>query len=272
MNKRLIAYVDELFIGIKKDRQAMDMKEELLANSNEKYNDLISGGKGEEEAYQMVIAGIGDIKELMNGLYETGEFMDHDIKKNRGLRSIFLSLATSLYLLSLAVVFIFDQLRLYNAGIVIMLFMWAAASGLIVYGNSIGRYKYEKKDNTFAESYKEQLSVHDRAKRMRSTLSALVWSATAVLYFSFSFVTAYWHISWIFYLAGIFFQLLVLYRYGRKSHREAYFYGMLLSVTVIVYFVISFAFRAWAWSWILFIVSVAVSQIIKLMKLWREEV
>jgi len=271
MNKRIVAYVDELFIGKQHDPQAMDVKEELLANLSDKYEDLIAEGKSEGEAYETVIDSVGDIKGLMGGLEDVGEFKADDIKKNRNLRSIFLSLGASIYVLGLAVVFAFDQLQFYSLGIGIMLILWAAATGLIVYGNNLGKYKYEKKDNTFAENYKERLSRNDRNKRMISSLSALNWSAIFTLYFAVSFSTGFWFITWIIFFAGTFLQLLIFYKYGRKRHNNALQYGMIFCVALILYFIVSFGLRAWHWSWLILLLTIAVQQILKLARLWREE-
>ena len=44
------------------------MKEEILQNLTEKYNDLLSDGKSEVAAYNIAVAGIGDISELIEEL------------------------------------------------------------------------------------------------------------------------------------------------------------------------------------------------------------
>lgn len=42
MNERLRNKVDELFVNAPRTRRANDLKEELLANLTDKYNDLIA--------------------------------------------------------------------------------------------------------------------------------------------------------------------------------------------------------------------------------------
>ena len=66
MNKRIEAYVEALFADLPGEQYALDIKEELLSNLCEKYNDLIADGKTKEEAYSIVIASIGDVKDLFS--------------------------------------------------------------------------------------------------------------------------------------------------------------------------------------------------------------
>lgn len=68
MKERLRGYIDKLFEEAPKSEEAMEVKEELLANLLEHYNDLLENGKAEEEAYQSVISNIGDISEVIASL------------------------------------------------------------------------------------------------------------------------------------------------------------------------------------------------------------
>lgn len=70
MYERFQEKLDELFENAPKTHRARELKEELLANLMDKYNDLISAGKNEEEAFNIAISSIGDIDEIINGLKE----------------------------------------------------------------------------------------------------------------------------------------------------------------------------------------------------------
>ena len=61
MNERVKKYLDELFEDAPKTRKAMELKEEMMQNSMEKYQDLLSDGWSEEDAYKNVIGSIGDL-------------------------------------------------------------------------------------------------------------------------------------------------------------------------------------------------------------------
>ena len=59
-----------MFENAPQTNRPRELKEELLANLMDKYNDLISSGKREEEAFNITISGIGDIDELVRELKE----------------------------------------------------------------------------------------------------------------------------------------------------------------------------------------------------------
>ena len=70
MIQKLRAYINRSFENVPKTKKSIEMQEELIANLIEKYNDQCAQGKTEEEAYNFVIASIGDLSELTEGLKE----------------------------------------------------------------------------------------------------------------------------------------------------------------------------------------------------------
>ena len=62
MKEKLIQYVDLLFAGA---QDCEDIKQEILQNTLDRYDDLIAEGKVPEAAYRLAIAGIGDISEIL---------------------------------------------------------------------------------------------------------------------------------------------------------------------------------------------------------------
>ena len=63
MNEKIRVYVNNLFEGAPNTKKANDLKDEIISNANDKYNDLISEGKSEQEAYEKVTADIGNVDE-----------------------------------------------------------------------------------------------------------------------------------------------------------------------------------------------------------------
>ena len=61
MRDQLIRHVKHLF---EKIPNSHDMQQEILQNSLDRYDDLISSGKTPEAAYQLTITGIGDLQEI----------------------------------------------------------------------------------------------------------------------------------------------------------------------------------------------------------------
>ena len=62
MRDQLIQYVDLLFAGA---ADWEDIKQEILQNTLDRYDDLIAQGKAPEAAYRLAISGIGDINEII---------------------------------------------------------------------------------------------------------------------------------------------------------------------------------------------------------------
>lgn len=50
MNEKLRAYVEELFKNAPKTKQTVEIKEEILQNTIDRYNDLIKEGRSPEAA------------------------------------------------------------------------------------------------------------------------------------------------------------------------------------------------------------------------------
>lgn len=65
MREQLIEYIDRLFSGAALNMRNAEIKEEILQNTLEHYDDLLSEGKSEQEAYDTVIQGIGDVRPLV---------------------------------------------------------------------------------------------------------------------------------------------------------------------------------------------------------------
>lgn len=61
-------YLDNLFANLPKTVKVMELKDNILANMEDKYNELKSQGKTENEAIGIVISEFGNIDELVNEL------------------------------------------------------------------------------------------------------------------------------------------------------------------------------------------------------------
>ena len=70
MITRIRQYITRAFEDVPRTKKSVEMQEELISNLIEKYNDQLAQNKSEEEAYNTVIAGIGDLSELTESLRE----------------------------------------------------------------------------------------------------------------------------------------------------------------------------------------------------------
>jgi len=206
MNERIKTHVESLFAGAPQTRKVLDLKEELLANLNSKYDDLITGGFTPDDAYRTVIAGIGDISELVRQIQNESAFNSHYSTEDRKKSALLTAIAVGLYILSPVAVILFDSvLHLYNAGPIMMFVLVAVATGLLIY-NGMTRPKYVKEDETIVEEFKQWKSDTSEKKRLIRSISAVLWPLIVVLYLAFSFYFGAWAFSWIIFIIGIFIE------------------------------------------------------------------
>jgi len=270
MNKKIETHVNALFANAPDQNHVLEIKEELLANLNDKYDDLISSGKSDDEAFALVISGIGDIENLLKDMGELPEYQPLALEKNKQLRGIFISMGIALYVLSIVPILLFSQFSNPDLGIVLALVICAAATGFIVFGNSISKTKYSKTDNSFVEEYKEKIAVDNDRVKLRNAMISSLWPLIVVFYLAFSFITQWWHISWVVFLVGACIQQMILYHFTSPEKRKYFWHGILWIATVIAYFIISFSIQAWAWSWMIFLAAAAAEQIVRLFMLWKK--
>lgn len=209
MNERVKKYLDELFEDAPKTRKAMELKEEMLQNSMEKYQDLLSDGWPEEDAYKNVIGSIGDVTELFEDLEEKNllNLSEADRKK----KAILTSVAVGLYILAgvvlLASTLIGDvlggprSLDYDTLGLVLAAAVCIAPTCMLVYAANMYP-DYRKKKEDFVEEYKEAKHASNRDKAVRKSISTIIWTLIIILYFVFSFSSGAWHISWVIFLMG----------------------------------------------------------------------
>lgn len=103
MENKLRAYMDHLFQDVPNTKKAVEVKEEILQNIVDKYHDLVAEGKSEEAAYNIAIASIGDLDELLASLKDSSQTPNQMDSENymawRKKSAIRISVAIMLYIL-----------------------------------------------------------------------------------------------------------------------------------------------------------------------------
>ena len=176
MRERLIAYVDLLFAG---NPEAEDVKQEILQNTLDRFDDLVAAGKSPEAAYSLAISGIGDLSELLKGSSQsqyTGAaempgLTEEEKKKKKLMRSV----AVGLYILCPVPLFVIQN----EIGLCLLLTIVAAATVLMIF-NSQNDKKEQEPENT-----------------LRGSIRSAVWSVGVIVYFILSFLTGAWHLTWL---------------------------------------------------------------------------
>lgn len=204
MYEKLQLGLEELFQDAPKTVRAKELKEELMANLIDKYNDLLASGKTEDEAVQEAIDSVGDVSDLIRGLKESSMFDSEKIKKDREKRALINAIAIGLYIISFGIlIFVAEVLEVReDIGFSIMLMIDAVATGMLVY-NANSRPKYVKTDESIVEEFKEWKSTNDTSKEVLKSIRSIIWTLILVIYFVVSFGFGIWAYSWIIFIIGV---------------------------------------------------------------------
>lgn len=202
MNGRIVSFVEAAFENAPRTVHAKELKEELLTNMNEKYNDLLAAGQSEEDAYIAVINGMGDVQELINGLAKEDVLMYENIQKQRQKSALLVSISVGMYIFAVIVAIIVNEFtRSSFLAPVIFLIIAAAATCILVY-NALSKPRYIKVRDTVVEDFKEWNTNNKRTKSLKTSLISLMWTIITVVYFIISFWIGNWSVSWIIFLIG----------------------------------------------------------------------
>lgn len=221
MKENIRKHIESLFADAPKTRKAIELKEELTQNTIEKYEDLISEGYREEDAFQNVISSIGDVNELFEVLADKNllTLSEADRKK----KAILTAVSAGLYIFA-GVVFLACHLIMqispaftlgygcfdYNIlGLILAGLICIAPTCMLIYANHMYP-SFREEENSLVEDYKKARYTANRRKAVRNSISLLIWTITVTYYFIFSFASWQWMYSWIIFLVGACIQVMAL--------------------------------------------------------------
>ena len=191
---KLEKYIEYLFENAPDTKEAKEMKEEILSNLMEKYNDLLADGYSESEAYDIAVRGLGDITGLIDSLKRPAEkpmFTKEEIMADKKRSAIITSIAVGLYILCVVPVLIFSEAGNGVPGVVLMFVMIAAATVMLIYNNMT---RLVKDDDD--EDEEEERNLPPAIRAVNSVITAI----TLVVYLALSFITGAWHITWVIFI------------------------------------------------------------------------
>mgnify|MGYP006967159031 CR=1 FL=1 len=251
MREQLIQYVNLLFAGA---ADCEDIKQEILQNTLDRYDDLVASGKVPEAAYRLAIAGIGDINEILGTTVPPVAALNPAEKSDGGdnfAKKILRATAVGLYIISILPLIILCELGMEILGLCGTLAIVAVATVMIMLGAKKEKPAEQEKD----EEPQSELS---------KSLIGLIWALGLGVYFLVSFTTNYWHMTWvIFPILGALDSLVsAIIRNQEALHSDVMFpskqrvrkaIGKLIwAIGLAIYFLFSFATGAWYMSWLIF--------------------
>lgn len=210
-------YIQRAFEDVPKTKKSTELQEELISNLVEKFNDQLRLGKTEEEAYQIVIAGIGDLSELTEGLRER-HVLSAITPADRKRSAMFTAIAVGLFIISPMMVVLFSGFGLETVGISMMFISIAVGVGLLIY-NGASKPKYIREEETLVEEFKEWKSKTSKNRALHGSLGAAYGLIVVAIYLYVSFTYSSFHYSWIiFIISGAIYNIIrALYLMGQKD-------------------------------------------------------
>lgn len=201
MIDKIRAYIEHAFAQAPSTQKVQELKEELISNLEEKYNEQVAMGKSPETAYNFVIGSIGDLSELVDSVRPQQPALPLPTHQERVRRALFLSVAVALYILSPFMVLIFGD-STGPVGVVAMFLCIAVATGLLIF-NHMTRPVYVKTGDTVVEDFKQwRFESGGRAKAYQSFRSAF-WIIVVAVYLLVSFLYVSWAFSWIIFIIAV---------------------------------------------------------------------
>ena len=189
MREQLIQYVNLLFAGA---AECEEIKQEILQNTLDRFDDLVEQGKSPEAAYRLAISGIGDINEILGSapvrttcsgidpIQEITPETPEDIKRKK-IRAV----AVALYILCALPLIILGDLGFDNLGLCLTLVLVACATYLMLITS-------KKDDEDEAEEKHKEEIKHP----LKEKIGNIIWVVGLIAYFVFSFSTGAWYITW----------------------------------------------------------------------------
>lgn len=202
MKEKIRMHVNMLFQDTPSTKRVYDLKEELIANLNAKFDDLVKEGKEEEQAYETTIAGIGDINELIETVKQENPMKQEMYEQRRKKSAFIVSVSIGLYILSIISIAITSELNTPDyMSLGAFLAIAGLATCLLVY-YYMSRPKYIKEDDTIVEEFKEWKSNKNKSNEVISMINSILWLFIVAFYFIFTFLTSSWAYSWVIFLIG----------------------------------------------------------------------
>lgn len=187
MREQLIQYVNLLFAGSPDN----DMKQEILQNTLDRYDDLVAQGKSPEAAYRLAISGIGDINEIFGSTPAPAaespapntDYRGRPLpsKEKKTLRAV----AIGLYICCVIPVIALGSVGDGILGVCLMFLMIAAATVLIILSSG------GSQETEHASARKKP---QHPAYKIYDSISTVVMF---LIYFVVSFWSGAWYITWL---------------------------------------------------------------------------
>ncbi len=194
MRDQLIQYVSLLFAGTE---NCEDIRQEILQNTLDRYDDLVAQGKSPESAYRQAISGIGDISEILSGeqtFTASPRTNEPEPEADTPTKKLLRTIAIALYILCAAPLIILSEFGMDNLGLCCTLAVVAVATVLILLGKKNGPREDTQEHTASAQA---QETSESPRQELRKSIKSLIWAIGLAAYFIVSFSTGAWYVTWV---------------------------------------------------------------------------
>ena len=200
MNEKIRKEVNILFENAPNTKRANDLKDEIISNAEDKYEDLLKQGKKEEEALQTVVKEIGNVEELIEELNKNNPIHKRYTEEGRKKTALIVSVCVGLYILAVIACVVLEELALPEFVTVSAFLTMAGLATCILIYHFMTKPKYTKYEDTMVEEFKEWKGKKDKNKEIKKAIDSILWTLTVIIYLVVSFTFGIWYISWIIFL------------------------------------------------------------------------
>ena len=268
MRNKLICYVNSIFEGIPNTPEVQELREEILQNTLDRYDEECARGVSETVAYNVAVMSIGDTDANL-AAYRKPK------KEKKSSRRVCVAIAIALYILCVVPPAVADEMGWPEAlGVSMMFLMIAAATALIILSGGREKPAAPKASapqgvpvqpaEQAAPAVPAQEERSSAVKILRGVLTPLYWLAAVGLFLAAGFA-GYWYVAWVIFIAaGAVGDVItgIVYmakgRYGLKKFIE----GLMLLAAVAIYLKISAASGAWVVTWLVFPICAALTGVL----------
>ena len=191
MRAQLIQHVNLLFAGT---ADCEDIRQEILQNTLDRFDDLVAQEKSPEAAYRLAISGIGDINEILLSAPKSTSLPSYepipevkqpetaeDIKRKK-IRAV----AVAMYILCAIPLIILSEFGYDILGLCLTLALVATATYLMIITG--------KKDDDDDDGDNPEISP---SRQLKKSIESLIWAIGLAVYLIVSFLTGAWYITWV---------------------------------------------------------------------------
>ncbi|MDF2613027.1 MAG: hypothetical protein K0S71_813 [Clostridia bacterium] len=221
MNSKIRSKVEMLFEEAPKTKKAFELKEELIVNLTEKYNDLVDLGKSPEDAYNSVIASIGDVDELIRGLKQSDVLNIEREEKERKKTAMVVAGAVGAYILSVILLILLTAVfRVDGVIAVLVLLLGVGSTTCVLIYHFMSKPSYLKADETLVEEFKEWKQGRTQRNQLSKSLISIMWTLIVAIYLLISFQFSIWAYSWIIFILGAVIEQIIKLIFDMRSMKE----------------------------------------------------